>query len=293
MLFKIPPMKTLLAKPVVDGMKKNLSSRIANFHQHSGRVPKLAVVLVGDHPASVIYTTKKGHTAVELGMKHETIKLAASASPQEVHEKIKFLNQDPSVDGILIQRPLPSGFSEEEVLYWVSPEKDVDAFHPENTGRLVLGLPCFKPCTPAGVMKLLDHYGINPSGKIACVIGRSSIVGKPMAALLLQANATVIQCHSKTPHLPSVTSQAELLIVAAGKAGLVDASYVREGAIVVDVGIHRTTEGKICGDVVFDSVAKKASALTPVPGSVGPMTIIMLMENTVWAAERREAARAR
>ncbi len=281
-------MLTLSAKPVVEELHNDVRARIQAFKQSHHRTPRLAVVLVGNNPASVIYTRKKGETAIALGMEHESVALPETASPDEVKSVVDRLNQDPTVDGILIQRPLPRGFREEEVLYWVTPEKDVDAFHPINTGRLSLGLPCFQPCTPTGVMEILRHYKITPAKKLACVIGRSSIVGKPMAALLLQADATVIHCHSKTPHLAEVARQAEILVVAAGKPGLVGASFVREGAVVIDVGIHRANEGKIVGDVQFDSVAPRVSAITPVPGGVGPTTIAVLLRNTVWAAEQRE-----
>lgn len=284
-MLRMRTMITLAAAPLVEVMKSELKARVQAVQKKLGRKPKLAVVLVGDDPGSVIYTRKKGERAIELGMDHTSLHFAGTVTPDEVQTAIQRLNLDPTVDGILVQRPLPKSFNEEEVAYWVDPKKDVDAFHPENTGRLVLGLPCFKPCTPAGMMRLLAHYGISPSGKVACVVGRSSIVGRPMASLLLQANATVIQAHSKTPDLAAVTSQADLLVVAAGKSGLIGAQHVKPGAIVLDVGIHRDDQGKVSGDVRFDEVSKKASALSPVPGGVGPMTIMMLLENTVWSAE--------
>lgn len=280
-------MLQILAKPVVEKVHSEVATRVAAFKTKTKRTPKLVVVLVGEDPASVIYTRRKGEAAVKVGMDHDTVKFPPTATPAEVKATIDRLNADPAVDGILIQRPLPKSFKEEEVLYWVSPEKDVDAFHPTNTGRLVLGLPAFAPCTPAGVMELLKHYEINPSGKIACIVGRSSIVGKPMAALLLQANATIFQCHSKTPNLPAVCRQADIVVAAIGKPEFIHADHVREGAVVIDVGINRLESGKIVGDVAYDEVAKKASAITPVPGGVGPMTIAILLQNTVWAAERR------
>jgi methylenetetrahydrofolate dehydrogenase (NADP+)/methenyltetrahydrofolate cyclohydrolase len=281
-------MITLSAKPVAEAIQKNIRERTQKFVQRYHRAPKLSVVLVGEDPASVIYTTRKGQTAVVLGMEHETIALAADSDPHQVQEIVSRLNANPNVDGILIQRPLPKSFNEDEVLYWVSPEKDVDAFHPTNAGKLFLGMPSFQPCTPAGVMALLEHYQINPAGKIACVIGRSSIVGRPMQSLLLHADATVLHCHSKTPDLRAMTRQAEILVVAAGKMGMIDRSYIREGAVVIDVGIHRNSAGKVVGDVIFDEVATIASAMTPVPGGVGPMTITLLMRNTIRAAELRE-----
>ena len=282
-------MQILSSKPVIESMEVELRERVRKFHARAGRFPKLSVVLVGEDPASVIYTTNKGKRAVSLGMEHESIHMPASATPAEVLREIQRLNADRTVDGILIQRPFPraGGFHEEETVYWVNPEKDVDAFHPENTGRLSLGLPCFQPCTPAGVMEILRHYGISVAGKTACVIGRSSIVGKPMAALLLQADATVIQAHSRTHDLASMTRQADILVVAAGKMGLVGREHVKSGAVVVDVGIHRNAEGKVCGDVRADEMPGVASAFTPVPGGVGPMTIALLMKNTVLAAEKR------
>jgi methylenetetrahydrofolate dehydrogenase (NADP+)/methenyltetrahydrofolate cyclohydrolase len=283
-----PAMKKLLAKPVAEQILNEVQNRTKTFIQKCHRAPKLAVVLVGEDPASVIYTRKKGEAALSLGMHHETIRLPATSTPNDVKAVVEGLNRDSNVDGILIQRPLPKGFIEEEVLYWVSPDKDVDAFHPENAGRLFLGLPCFQPCTPAGIMALLKFYEIPIVGKLACVIGRSSIVGKPMEALLLQADATVIHCHSKTPHLSTLTKQADIVVAAAGKMGLIDHSYIRTGAIVIDVGIHRNAEGKVVGDVLFDAVSPIASAITPVPGGVGPMTIAILMRNTVRAAEVRE-----
>lgn len=280
-------MLQILARPVVEKVHSEVATRVAAFKAKAKRTPKLVVVLVGEDPASVIYTRRKGEAAVKVGMEHDTIKFPPTATPAEVKATLDRLNADPAVDGILIQRPLPKSFKEEEVLYWVAPEKDVDAFHPTNTGRLVLGLLAFAPCTPAGVMELLKHYEINPSGKIACIVGRSSIVGKPMAALLLQANATIFQCHSKTPNLPAVCRQADIVVAAIGKPEFIRADHVREGAVVIDVGINRLESGKIVGDVAYDEVAKKASAITPVPGGVGPMTIAILLQNTVWAAERR------
>jgi methylenetetrahydrofolate dehydrogenase (NADP+)/methenyltetrahydrofolate cyclohydrolase len=280
-------MLQILAKPVVERVHNEVAQRVVAFKAKAKRSPKLVVVLVGEDPASVIYTRRKGEAAIKVGMEHDTIKFPATATPQEVKATLDRLNADPSVDGILVQRPLPKSFIEEEVLYWVAPEKDVDAFHPINTGRLSLGLPAFAPCTPAGVMELLKHYEIPVSGKTACIIGRSSIVGKPMAALLLQANATIIQCHSKTPDLAALSRLADIVVAAIGKPEAIRAEHVREGAVVIDVGINRLPSGKIVGDVAYYEVSKKASAITPVPGGVGPMTIAILLQNTVWAAEQR------
>jgi methylenetetrahydrofolate dehydrogenase (NADP+)/methenyltetrahydrofolate cyclohydrolase len=284
-------MLLLTAKPVAEKIRVEVKRRVHLFSQQFGRRPKLSVILVGDDNASQIYTQRKGELALQLGMDHETITFPKSVTPAEVRNRVQKLNQDSGVDGILIQRPLPKKFLEGDVLFWISPEKDVDAFHPQHAGELHLGLPTFEPCTPAGIMELLSHYQISIQGKLACVIGRSPIVGQPMAALLLKADATVIQCHSKTQDLRALARQADILIVAAGKAGLVDATYIKPGATVIDVGIHRTSDGKLTGDVQFEAVAKVASAISPVPGGVGPMTLSILMRNTIQAAEIRERAR--
>ena len=286
-------MNKLLGAPVVEEIHQSVREQAERFFREKKRRPKLAVVLVGENPASVIYTRKKGEAAVAVGMEHESIVFPGTATPGDVKAAIDKLNADPKVDGILIQRPLPHSFREEEVLHWVSPEKDVDAFHPENVGRLQLGLDCFVSCTPAGVMEILDHYGVNPSGKVACVIGRSSIVGKPMATLLLQANATVLHTHSKTPDIKAVCRMADIVVVAVGKPEMVDSSYLKPGAVVIDVGINRIDDPRapkgtrIVGDVNYNDAARVASAITPVPGGVGPMTIAMLLQNTMHAAEKR------
>lgn len=282
-------MLKLAGKPVADHLLEQVRHRITTCVQKTGRKPCISVVLVGQDPASLIYTRKKGEMAEALGMIHQTIHLPIETKPEQVRAQIQKLNDDPNVDGILIQRPLPIGFIEHEVVYWVAPEKDVDAFHPLNIGRLVLALPTFQPCTPAGIMALLKFYGISLVGSKACVIGRSAIVGKPMAALLLQADATVIHCHSKTKNLRDLTKQADLLIVAAGKPGLIDASYLQPNAIVIDVGIHKAITGKTIGDVQWESITPVASAASPVPGGVGLLTIAILMQNTILAAELRTA----
>lgn len=282
-------MQSLLAKPVRDAVLSRVSQGVSQFVNKTGRRPKLVVLLVGQDPASVIYTNKKGEVASSVGFEHETIRFPSTASKEEVGQCVEKLNRDTFVDGILIQRPLPKSFEEEEVSNWVDPAKDVDAFHPENIGRLSLGLPTFSPCTPSGIIELLKFYQIPLEGRIACVVGRSQIVGKPMAQLLLKENATVIHCHSKTSQLSSLTRLADLVIVAAGKPKLIDASFIKKGSVVVDVGVHRLKDGSLCGDVEAESVGKVASFLTPVPGGVGPMTIAMLMENTLFAAQRRES----
>jgi methylenetetrahydrofolate dehydrogenase (NADP+)/methenyltetrahydrofolate cyclohydrolase len=275
----------LSARSAVAALNEKTHAASLALRSRLGRPAKLAVILVGDDPASVIYTRKKGEAALRLGMAHESFHFPASVSPSEVQALTERLNADPGVDGILIQRPLPAGFDDAEVLYWIHPSKDVDAFHPENHGRLILGLPGMLPCTPVGILALLDHYGIPVESRTACVVGRSAIVGKPMAGLLLRRNATVIQAHRHTRDLPEITRTAEILIVATGSAGLIGPEHVRPGAVVIDVGIHRSAEGKLSGDVRFAEVSPLCSAISPVPGGVGPMTIAALMANTVLAAE--------
>ncbi len=277
----------LKAKPLAEKIRAEVAEKAARFIKKAGRAPKLVVMIVGEDPASVIYTSKKAETANSLGFLSEVLRFSANASPQEVKLKVDSLNSDDTVDGILIQRPLPGQFSESEVLTWVAAEKDVDGFHPLNVGKLSLGLPSLVPCTPLGIMKLLEHFKIDVRGKLACVIGRSATVGKPMAKLLLNANASVIQVHSQTQNLASLSKQAEILVVAAGKPKMITKDFVKPGAVVVDVGIHRNPSGVIFGDCDFASVASVAQALTPVPGGVGPMTIAILMQNTLEAAARR------
>lgn len=281
--------RRLAAKPVVEQLRAGISRRVEDFKVKYGRAPRLAVVLVGDDPASVIYTNNKGKAATAVGMEHETLRFPATASPDEVFSAVRTLNDSAAVDGILIQRPLPPAFDESAVLRWVAPEKDVDGFHPENVGAMSLGLPALISCTPFGVMKMLEHYGISPAGKTVVVVGRSNIVGKPMASLLLKADATVIQCHSRTRNLAEMTRQGDILVVAAGRPRLVGPEHVKPGAVVIDVGVHRQEDGSLCGDVDFEGVSKVASAVTPVPGGVGPMTITLLLQNTIEAAERRES----
>ncbi len=277
-------MKRLAALPYREKRIEELRTEVAGCTARLGRAPKLRVVMVGDHPASALYVANKEKLALEIGMDAKTVKFPSNVTPDEVAMAIRKLNEDPTVDGILIQRPLPKNFREEDVLLWVSPEKDVDAFHPETVGRMALGLPGFLPCTPAGCLKLLDFYGYSLAGKVTCVVGRSSIVGKPLAQLLIQRDATVIHCHSHTVDLPSLTRQADFLFVAVGKPGLIRAEHLKPGAVVIDVGIGKNAEGKTVGDVDFESAASVASAITPVPGGIGPMTILGLLENTLESA---------
>ena len=248
--------------------------------------PGLAVLQVGNHPASKIYVRNKMKACGEAGLYSEHIELPADADESTLLERIRMLNDDARIHGILVQLPLPLRFAAERVLETIAPAKDVDGFHPTNMGLLAAGNPRFVPCTPLGVMKILEREGVDPQGRHAVVIGRSNIVGKPAALLLLQKGATVTICNSRTPDLRAMSLQADILVVAAGKPKLVTAGMVKPGAVVIDVGINRLADGKLAGDVDFQGVLGTASCITPVPGGVGPMTIAMLIENTVVSAER-------
>lgn len=252
------------------------------------RPPRLAVVLVGDDPASAVYVRNKEQDCAQCGISCADHRLPADTSQQELLALVAELNRDKTVDGILVQLPLPAHLDAGQVLRAIDPEKDVDAFHSENVGRLHLGQPRYLPCTPAGIMALLKKYGIDPAGRHCVVVGRSNIVGKPMAALLLQADATVTVCHSRTPDLHEQCLRADILVSAAGRRGLITADMVKEGAVVVDVAMNRAPDGKLCGDVDYAAVAEIAGYITPVPGGVGPMTRAMLMENTYRAALGRQ-----
>lgn len=256
----------------------------------SGVRAGLAVIRVGSHPASSVYVRNKIKACDEAGIHSQDIQLSDAADEPTLLEQIKILNQDPRIHGILVQLPLPRSFVAQRVFEAISPLKDVDGFHPTNVGLLAIGHPRFVPCTPLGIMALLEHERVDPEGLHAVVVGRSNIVGKPMAMLLLQKGATVTICNSKTPDLGSMTRQAEILVVAAGKPKLITAEMVRPGALVIDVGINRLADGKLAGDVDFQSLSGRAAAITPVPGGVGPMTITMLLENTIASAERTLAA---
>lgn len=248
--------------------------------------PCLAVIIVGDNPASKIYVNNKKKSCEELGIKSLEYALPESTTEEELLELISNLNEDKDVDGILCQLPLPEHICEKNVINSIDPKKDVDAFHPENVGHIMIGDYTFLPCTPAGVIEILKEYNVDVQGKNCVVVGRSNIVGKPMTMLLLKENATVTVCHSKTDDLASFTRKADILVSAVGKIGLITADMVKENAVVIDVAINRKPDGKICGDVCFDEVKEKASFITPVPGGVGPMTIATLMKNTVKAAEK-------
>jgi methylenetetrahydrofolate dehydrogenase (NADP+)/methenyltetrahydrofolate cyclohydrolase len=251
-----------------------------------GLQPGLAVVLVGDNPASAVYVRNKVKACEEAGMRSLMEKYEATLSEADLLARIEALNNDPAVHGILVQLPLPKHIDAHKVIETISPEKDVDGFHVASAGALMVGQPGFKPCTPYGCMKMLEAIGVSPAGKHAVVIGRSNIVGKPMAMLLLQANATVTICHSGTPDLGAMTRQADIVVAAVGKRNVLTADMVKPGAVVIDVGMNRNDEGKLCGDVDFDGVKQVAGWITPVPGGVGPMTITMLLVNTIEAAER-------
>jgi len=271
-------------KEIGQSIRNDLKKRIEYLNEQ-GISPGLAVILVGDNAASKVYVSNKQKTSEELGIYSKLITFDANLSEQELIDAIDSLNADPAIDGILVQLPLPKQIDESNVLSAIKPSKDVDGFHPINIGKMMLGQDTFLPCTPYGVMKLLEYTEVELSGKHAVVIGRSHIVGKPMGQLLLQKDATVTYAHSKTPNLKEITLQADVLVVAVGKAKLITSDYIKDGAVVIDVGMNRDENNHLCGDVDFESVKEKASYITPVPGGVGPMTITMLMENTVQSAE--------
>lgn len=260
--------------------------------QQKGVHTALAVVLVGDDPASQVYVRNKIKACGEAGIKSLEFRMPSETTQEALLAKIAELNADDTVDGILVQLPLPRQINAEAVIAAIDPAKDVDGFHTANAGALVTGKEGFVPCTPFGVMRLIEKSGVNPAGKTAVIVGRSNIVGKPMALLLLAANATVTVAHSKTPDLGAVTRTADILVAAVGRAKLIKADMVKPGAVVIDVGMNRDENGKLCGDVDFASVKDVAGHITPVPGGVGPMTIAMLLQNTVIAARKRRGMTA-
>lgn len=268
-------------------IRNNIKDEVLQLKETYKKTPGLAVILVGDDPASAVYVRNKHKACAEVGIESYQIVMPKETTEEELLEKINELNANDDVHGILVQMPLPKHISEENVINAISPEKDVDAFHPVNVGKIVLGTYDFLPCTPAGVMQLLDFYNVDICGKECVVLGRSNIVGKPMAHLLLAKNGTVTVCHSRTKDLSSVVSRADIVVVAIGKANFVKADMIKRGAVVIDVGINRLDNGKLCGDVDFEDVSSKASMITPVPGGVGPMTITMLLKNTVVAAKMK------
>ena len=276
-----------IGQEIRNELKEEVSSLVAQ-----GVQPGLAVILVGENSASETYVKNKEKSSKEAGMKSVLTKLPETVSEEDLLAEVEKLNQDDTIDGILVQLPLPKHIDENKVIRAISPEKDVDGFHPMNVGKMLIGQETFLPCTPYGIMQLLERSNVDISGKHAVIIGRSNIVGKPMGQLLLQKDATVTYCHSRTDDLKKFTLQADILIVAIGMAKFITGDYIKEGAVVIDVGMNRDENGKLCGDVDYESAEKQASAITPVPGGVGPMTITMLLKNTVESAENKLKARA-
>ncbi|MBQ1261670.1 MAG: bifunctional methylenetetrahydrofolate dehydrogenase/methenyltetrahydrofolate cyclohydrolase FolD [Clostridia bacterium] len=271
-------------KAISAEIRAELKEKTEAFAAARGYRPGLAVIIVGEDPASQVYVRNKKRACEEVGFYSRGYELPASTSQEELLALIDTLNADPAIHGILVQLPLPKHLDESEVLLRIDPKKDVDAFHPYNVGKIMIGDYRFLPCTPAGVMALLERTGIEIAGKRCVVVGRSNIVGKPMAMLLLHANGTVTVCHSRTKELSSITREADILVVAIGRADFITADMVKPGAVVIDVGMNRRADGKLTGDVDFAAVEPIASAITPVPGGVGPMTITMLLQNTLTAA---------
>ncbi|MCL5292595.1 MAG: bifunctional methylenetetrahydrofolate dehydrogenase/methenyltetrahydrofolate cyclohydrolase FolD [Actinobacteria bacterium] len=284
-----------MSAAIIDGkrisseVKEELASEVAALKERE-IVPGLAVVLVGENPASKVYVANKEKACAELGINSVKHELPAPTLEDELLSLVERLNASPDIDGVLVQLPLPDHIDEKRVLEAIDPDKDVDGFHPINVGRLVVGERGFRPATPSGIIELLNRSGVELKGKEAVVVGRSNIVGKPVALMLLEKHATVTVCHSRTRDLAEVCRRAEVLVVAIGKARMITADMIRPGAVVIDVGVNRLENGKLAGDVDFDGAMGIASAITPVPGGVGPMTIAMLMVNTVEAAKRREKA---
>ncbi len=276
---------------LIDGKKTGASIRAGikedtlKFKEKYGFVPGLAVVIVGDDPASKIYVRNKKLACDEVGFYSKEYALPENTTEEELLELIDSLNKNPDIHGILVQSPLPKHLDEALIINNILPQKDVDAFHPVNVGKIMIGDYDFVPCTPMGVMELLKAYNIDPCGKSCVVVGRSNIVGKPMAMLLLHSNGTVTVCHSKTKNLSDILRNADIIVMAIGKAKFLKGEDIKNGAVVIDVGMNRDENGKLCGDCDFDSCAEKASFITPVPGGVGPMTITMLMKNTYTAAK--------
>lgn len=277
---------------IIDGkvislsVKEEIKKEIEELKKN-GINPGLVVIKVGDDPASAVYVRNKKRACEELGIYSEEYSLPNETSQKDLLDLIEELNTRKDIDGILCQLPLPKHLDEKAVINAIAPEKDVDCFHPKNVGKVLIGEDGFKPCTPAGVIEMLKRSGIEIAGKNCVVLGRSNIVGKPMALLFLQENGTVTVCHSKTKNLKEITKTADILVAAIGKAKFVTADMVKEGAVVIDVGINRDENGKLCGDVDFDAVAEKTAAISPVPGGVGLMTVTMLMQNTLISAKKK------
>lgn len=272
-------------KIISAAVKERIAAEVDEL-KAKGVTPGLAVIIVGTDPASQVYVGSKERTCIELGMYSEKYELPESTTNEKLLALVEKLNKDDKIHGILCQLPLPKHLDEKAVIDAIVPEKDVDAFHVQNVGKIMIGDYDFLPCTPAGIMEMLKYSDIDPQGKHCVVIGRSNIVGKPMAMLMLHANATVTICHSRTQNLKEICREADILVASVGKAKFVTPDMVKDGAVVIDVGINRDENGKLCGDVDYEAVAPKCSAITPVPGGVGPMTIAMLMQNTLTSAKR-------
>lgn len=277
------PAQRIEGKILAAQIKAEVTAGVARLHQ-KGVDTCLAVILVGDDPASQVYVRGKEKDCAECGILSRMVRMPADSTQQQVLEQLHQLAQDPTVHGILVQLPLPEQIDEQAVVAAIPPDKDVDGFTPVNVGRMVIGQPCFMPCTPAGCLHMIQSTGISIEGKRAVVVGRSNLVGKPAALLLMANHATVTVCHSRTQNLKEVCSQADILVAAVGKAGFITGDMIKEGAVVVDVGINRDAEGNLCGDVDYEAAAQKAGYITPVPGGVGLMTRAMLMHNTLRAA---------
>lgn len=279
--------KIIDGKEVSAQVKEQVKEEAAQLKAATGLQVGLAVVIVGNNPASRVYVNNKKKACEAVGFLSFEYALDEDTTQEELLELVEVLNENPQVNGILVQLPLPKQIDEKAIINAISPDKDVDAFHPSNVGRIMIGSYAFLPCTPAGVMELIASTGVSVSGKNCVVIGRSNIVGKPMAMLLLHQNGTVTICHSRTQNLKEICARADILVAAVGKANFVTADMVKEGAVVIDVGMNRLDNGKLCGDVDFAAVEPKAGYITPVPGGVGPMTIAMLMRNTLTAAKQQ------
>lgn len=282
-------MEIIYGSELSQKIKAELKQEIEKLQKEGKRLPVLSVILVGDNPASQSYVKSKANACASIGMENRTICMPGSTTQQELLEEVQRQNEDPEVDGILVQLPLPSHLDEVSVIDAISPDKDVDGLHPVNAGKLLTGRDGFVPCTPLGVMEMLTSIGYaDLSGLNAVVIGRSNLVGKPLSLLLQKQNATVTMAHSRTAHLKEICQQADILIVAIGKPKKITADYIKEGAVVIDVGINRMEDGKLCGDVDFEAIKEKTKAITPVPKGVGPMTVCMLLKNTLKAYKEHE-----
>lgn len=282
-------MEIIYGNELSQKIKEELKQEIEKLQKEGKRLPVLSVILVGDNPASQSYVKSKANACASIGMENRTICMPGSTTQQELLEEVQRQNEDPEVDGILVQLPLPSHLDEVSVIDAISPDKDVDGLHPVNAGKLLTGRDGFVPCTPLGVMEMLTSIGYaDLSGLNAVVIGRSNLVGKPLSLLLQKQNATVTMAHSRTAHLKEICQQADILIAAIGKPKKITADYIKEGAVVIDVGINRMEDGKLCGDVDFEAIKEKTKAITPVPKGVGPMTVCMLLKNTLKAYKEHE-----